>query len=133
MNPIGHVVESMVKKKRRKKQSNSTHSTGNETPISDSDTTLQREVGVVDLEERGVASQQEGVSTDNLSSSPSLASLGSDLETPRYVALDAMLPGNQSSSEAEAEAAVNATAMVLSATLSSPSPSLPNPPQVISS
>ena len=89
---------------------------------------LHKEVGVVEL--RGVALLPRGVSPDNLSSSPSLASLGSDLETPRYVALDTLL-GNHSNSEAEAEAAATATAMVLNATFS-PSPPLPRPHPLVS-
>ena len=121
---IGHLVESVVRKKRRKKPAGHAHSL---TPKSDSEIP-NKEEDVVETEERGVASLPGGVSPDNLSSSPSLASFGSDLEMPRFVALDTMQLGNQSSSEAEAEAAVTATAMVLSATLSSPSvPDKPHP------
>ena len=108
-----------MRKKRRKKPLS-------HTPKSDSEFTPNKEEGVVDIEDKGVALLPGGVSPDNLSSSPSLASFGSDLETPRFVALDTVL-GNQSSSEAEAEAAVTATAMVLSATLSSPSVPRPHP------
>ncbi|CAI7990456.1 Sorting nexin-29 [Geodia barretti] len=118
-NQNGHVAESIVRKKRRKKPLS-------HTPKSDSEFTPNKEEGVVDIEDKGVALLPGGVSPDNLSSSPSLASFGSDLETPRFVALDTVL-GNQSSSEAEAEAAVTATAMVLSATLSSPSVPRPHP------
>lgn len=77
-----------------------------------------------DCSGEGVAHQDRG-SSEDLSSSPSVASISSDLESgaPRFVALDTALLGNQSSSEAEAEAAVSATAMVLSATLSSSSSS----------
>ena len=77
-----------------------------------------------------------GESFENLSSSPSVASI-SDLEAgaPRFVALDMTLLGHQSSSEAEAEAAASATAAVLSATLSSSSSSSPSslskPPQQV--
>ena len=99
---------------RKKKKSNTR--TPNEGGGAKSDSEiLHKEVGVVEL--RGVALLPRGVSPDNLSSSPSLASLGSDLETPRYVALDTLL-GNHSNSEAEAEAAATATAMVLNATFS---------------
>ena len=108
-----------MRKKRRKKPLS-------HTPNSNSEFTPNKEEGVVDIEDKGVALLPGGVSPDNLSSSPSLASFGSDLETPRFVALDTVL-GNQSSSEAEAEAAVTATAMVLSATLSSPSIPRPHP------
>ena len=112
-----------MKKKKRKKPSG--HASSLPAKI---DRETNQEEGVADMEERGVVLLPGGVSPDNLSSSPSLASFGDDLEPPRYVALDTML-GNHSSSEAEAEAAVTATAMVLSATLSSPS--LPRPhPQV---
>ena len=92
------------------------------------DVSVDSQVGVVDTEVVGGASLQVGValreSSGNLSSSPSVTSISSDLElgTTRFVALDTALLGNQSSSEAEAEAAVSATAMVLSATLSSSSP-----------
>ena len=118
----------MRKKRRKKPFGHAPNHTPKEGPKSDSES-VQKDGAVVDTE-GGVASFPGGVSSENLSSSPSLASLGSDLEIPRYVALDTLL-GNQSSSEAEAEAAVTATAMVLSATLSSPSPSFPRPhPQV---
>lgn len=78
----------------------------------------------------GVAHRDRG-SSENLSSSPSVTSINSEVEVeaPRFVALDAALLGNHSSSEAEAEAAVSATAMVLSATLSSSSSPMIGPRQ----
>ena len=83
-------------------------------------------------QEVGVATSEPGLtvtdlgSSENLSSSPSLVSMGSEAGPPTFVALDAAMLGNQSSSEAEAEAAASATAMVLSATNTRSSPPPPS-------
>ena len=139
------------RKKRRKKPSVSDHSPFHLAPSrSPEDTGEELEGGMANNDDESINSEMGlahyGVggaklkvggafrgSSENLSSSPSVASV-SDLEagTPRFVALDMALLGNQSSSEAEAEAAASATALVLSATLSSSSPSsLPKPPQQV--
>ena len=93
---------------------------------------VNSQVGVSDSEVGGATLNVGGAlqdlgSSGNLSSSPSVTSISSELEvgTPKFVALDTALLGNQSSSEAEAEAAASATALVLSATLSSSSSSSP--------
>lgn len=134
---IGHTEDGSVVRKKKKKKP---YSLGHQPPV---EQTIKLG-GVADIGSGGVAFQQGGMasrdSSENLSSSPSIASVNSDLETtgiPRYVAFDTMLLGNHSSSEADAEAAANATAMVLSATNSSssspalhrPHPPPPPPPQ----